>query len=196
MDSGDRRGVVLEDRAGHAGIRTGRATATAIDTARPKAGICQIRDGEQPPGYFFSITPLPSPFGKRSSWNMPSLPPSHTPHSHPYIFLFSLFGAGFLSPVTKTQMTPILRFHHLRLGPLHRWCSLLLILPRSVTLLSSHQRCRPRSHCFPAQIPSATPHSSQEEIARTPALSSPRWGSPGTTLFLFCPQISRMGSEL
>lgn len=134
----------------------------------------------QPPGDVFSITPLPFPLGKRSSWNMPSLPPSHTPYSHSYIFLFSLFGAGFLSPVTKTQMIPAVRFHHLRLGPPHGWCSLLLILPRSVTLLSSHQRHRPRSHCFPAQIPSATAHSSREEIAAwPPALSSLRWGLLG-----------------
>lgn len=34
MDSGDSRGTVLEEGAGHAGIRTGRTTATAIDTVK------------------------------------------------------------------------------------------------------------------------------------------------------------------
>lgn len=34
MDSGDSRGAVLEEGAGHAGIRTSRAMVTAIDTAK------------------------------------------------------------------------------------------------------------------------------------------------------------------
>lgn len=155
----------------------------------------------RPPGYFFSVTPLPFPLGKRSSWNMPSLPPSHTPHSHPYIFLFSLFGAGFLSPVTKTQMTPTVRFHHLRLGPPHGWCSLLLTLPRSVTLLSSHQRLRPRSQLLScsdslSNSPLITGgNGSMDPCSQLSQMGAPRGQRRGLHFF-FCPQISRMGSEL
>lgn len=36
MDSGDSCGTVLEEEAGHAGIRTGRATATATDAVKAK----------------------------------------------------------------------------------------------------------------------------------------------------------------
>lgn len=54
-DGGASCGVVLEERAGHAGLGSGRARAAAADIANTEGGICRTLMERQPPG-----TPFPS----------------------------------------------------------------------------------------------------------------------------------------
>lgn len=207
MDGGDSWGVGLEEGAGHAGLWSGRAVATA-------AGPAKAQGWDRPePGWRNGLLgiprpplSLPSPLGRHWVAICHPAPISHP--QPPLFFLFCLFGAGFLHIVFYSQQKQTIAKHLNAI--LYRALTIGGWWPRAVDLLaligsfqfsllillSSCQREGSGSAVSSSESPRISPLAKRKQDPRSPVLRpSQMVGSPGTVWRAPLPLSADRGSS-